>query len=342
MSEPRDDEVVESPAGDEEVPVEHVRITIKRRRSEQRLDKYVHGRFPNLSRSAIQKLIWDGAIRLNAKSTKPSQEIRAGDVIDVTLPAPEPTEVVPQDIPIDVLYEDDAIIAINKQAGIVCHPGYPSQTGTLVNALAFYADRLSGGSDPFRPGIVHRLDKNTTGLMLVAKTDEAHWRLARQFEQRTIQKTYLAVVHGRPQLDADTIDAPINIHPVVREKFAVLEAAGKINTGKQAVTRFEVAERLHDYTLMRLLPKTGRTHQLRVHMSHIGHPIVGDVMYGGKIVSESSLTGAGSGDPIFEHQALHAWKLEFTHPIRETPMALEAPFHTPFRRLMHILRSRMK
>ncbi len=305
----------------------------------RRIDKYLHGRFPRLSRTGIQRLIKQGAIKVNGRETKASYELSAGDLVDVSLPPPEPREVVPEDIPLDIVYEDDHMLAINKAAGIICHPARGDQTGTIANALVFYANHLSHGEDPFRPGIVHRLDKNTTGIMLVAKSDEAHWRLSLQFERRQTQKTYLAVVHGNPHLDGDTIDAPIGVHHVVREKFAVMVRENKIDLAKSAVTHYEVLERYPDHALMKLSPKTGRTHQLRVHMSHIGHPIVGDTMYGGRVTSEFDITGAGSETPIFAFQALHAWRISFRHPIFEKPMELEAPFPPPFHKLVDVLRS---
>lgn len=318
---------------------QRVRIRVRRRLPGRRLDKYLHGRFPHLSRTTIQRLIREDAVTVNGRSTKASYEMCGGDVIELAIPEPAPLEIVPQDIPLDVLFEDEHLIAVNKPAGLICHPAHAEQSGTLVNALAFYAGRLSGGSDPFRPGIVHRLDKNTTGVMLVAKSDEAHWRLALQFERRTVRKTYIAVVEGELHLDGDMIDAPIGLHPVVREKFAVLIAENKIDVAKPAVTYYEVAERFRGYTLVRLNPKTGRTHQLRVHMSHVRHPIVGDKLYGGKPVSERSLCGAGSDEAIFEHQALHAWRIEFRHPIVEQRMMIEAPFPERLRRLVALLRT---
>jgi 23S rRNA pseudouridine1911/1915/1917 synthase len=334
----QDDDTLELVACDEDQPTERVRMRVRRKLPGRRLDTYLRGRLSHLSRTTIQRLIKQGSVTVNGEATKASYEMCAGDVIEVELPAPEPTEIVAEDIPLSVVYEDEHIIAINKQAGIVCHPAHMAQTGTLVNALAYYAEKLSRGSEPFRPGIVHRLDKYTTGLMLVAKTDEAHWRLSRQFERRTIQKVYLAVVHGEVELDGDVIDAPIGVHPVVREKFAVMVSNNKIDIAKSAVTRYEAAERYRDFTLVKLFPKTGRTHQLRVHMSHIGHPIVGDTMYGGRCVSEKDIAGEGSSGALFTHQALHAWQLHFTHPILEKRMEIEAPFHQPFRELVTLLR----
>lgn len=319
--------------------LQQVQLRIRRRLPGRRLDKYLQSRFPHLSRAAVQRLIKQGAIRVNGQPTKSSYEMNGGDLIDLQIPAPAPLEIIPEDIPIQVLHEDEHLIAINKQAGIICHPARSDQTGTLVNALAFYSNSLSRNTDPFRPGIVHRLDKNTTGVMLVAKQDEAHWRLSLQFERRTVQKIYLAVVEGELALDSDVVDAPIGVHPVVREKFAVMIRENKINVAKEAITAYEVAERFRGYTLVRLFPKTGRTHQLRVHMSHIGHPIVGDNMYGARYPTERAITGAGDNSPFLRYQALHAWKIRFKHPILETPMEIEAPFHDELRRLVQMLRT---
>lgn len=339
MTPEHEEDILERPIPIDEDTAERVRLRIRRRLPGRRLDKYLHGRFPRLSRTAIQRLIQQAAITVNGKPTKASYEMAGGDVVELVIPPPEPRDVVAEDIPLEIIYEDEHIIAINKAVGIICHPARGDQTGTIANALVFYANSLSHGEDPFRPGIVHRLDKNTTGVMLVAKEDEAHWRLALQFERRTVQKTYLAVVEGEPQLDSDTIDAPIGVHPVVREKFAVMMRENKINVGKQAVTSYQVAERYRGFTLMRLSPKTGRTHQLRVHMSWIGHPIVGDMMYGGRAVSAFSLTGSGSQEPILKHQALHAWRIQFRHPITGQAMDIEAPFPGPFREIVELLRN---
>lgn len=330
--------------GDSEAVVDEndlvrVRLSIRRRLPGRRLDKYLHGRFPQMSRTTIQRLIRQGSVTVNTQPTKPSYEMLSGDVIELTIPPPQPKELIPENIPLNIIYEDAYLIALNKDAGIICHPAHGAQTGTLANALVYYAGALSSGSEPFRPGIVHRLDKNTTGVMLIAKNDEAHWRLSGQFERRTIQKTYVAVVEGRLDLDSDVIDAPIGVHPVVREKFAVQVRENTIDITKDAVTRYEVAERYRGYTLVRLHPKTGRTHQLRVHMSYIKHPIVGDTMYGGRAVSEMDICGAGCDRPFLSHQALHAWKIAFRHPITGAPLEIEAPFHGPMRRLVELLRS---
>ena len=335
-----EEDILERPIPIDEDQAERVRIHVRRKLPGRRLDKYLHGRFPRLSRTSIQRLIKQGAVTVNGEGAKASYEMAGGDVIELLVPPPEPREVLAENIPLNIVYEDEFLLALNKPTGIICHPARGDQTGTLANALVYYANELSHGEDPFRPGIVNSLDKNTTGIMLVAKTDEAHWRLALQFERRTVQKTYIAIVHGNPQLDGDTIDAPIGIHPVVREKFAVMVRENKIDLAKNAVTHYEVAERYRSYALVRLSPKTGRTHQLRVHMSHIGHPIVGDTMYGGRVISEYDLTGdpQASVEPLFPHQALHAWKIRFRHPIHEQSMELEAPFPPPFRQAVTLLR----
>ena len=334
----KEEEILQRPIPIDPENAKHVHFRVRRKLPGRRLDKYLHGRYPHLSRTAIQRLIRQGAVTVNGSAAKPSYEMNGGDLIEMTMPDPEPPDIVAQDIPLDILFEDEHIIAINKEAGIVCHPAHAAQTGTIANALAYYSANLSSGSDPFRPGIVHRLDKNTTGVMLTAKTDEAHWRLSLQFETRTIQKIYLAVVSGGMELDGDTIDLPIGMHPVVREKIAVMIKPNKINVAKNAVTHWEVAERFRGYTLVKLSPKTGRTHQLRVHMSYIGHPVVGDQMYGGPPASMRALTGAGDETPFMPYQALHAWRIEFKHPIKETPMSIEAPFRTNFKKLMRVLR----
>lgn len=317
-----------------------VSLRIRRRLTGRRLDKYLHARFPRLSRTLIQKMIRDGSVTVNGRPTKPSYEPDGGDRIDLVIPPPEPYDVIPEDIPLDIVYEDDHLLAINKAKGIIIHPSKATQTGTVANALAYYARDLSHGDDPFRPGIVHRLDKNTTGIMLVAKTDEAHWRLSLQFEQRTIDKTYLGVVEGNPELDGDVINAPLASHPTIKDRYIVPGAHARLTNKlyKEAVTEYEVAERYRGYALVHLHPRTGRTHQLRVHMSFIGHPMAGDTFYGGHHVSELSLTGHGSEIPITSQQALHAYRIRFRHPIHENSLELEAPPPPELARLIQLLR----
>jgi len=328
------DDLAEIPPPIDSDEAERVRLKIRRRLIGRRLDKYLHGRFPRMSRTLIQRLIKHGAITVNGQPTKPSYEPDGGDIVEVLVPPPEPTDIIPEPMPLDILYEDDHILAINKPTGIICHPARSTQTGTLANGLAHYAESLSHGDDPFRPGIVHRLDKNTTGVMLVAKTDEAHWRLSLQFERRLIHKTYLGVVEGEPELDADVINAPLAAHERIKDKYIVPGLRRRPELFKEAVTEYEVAERFRGFALMHLHSKTGRTHQLRVHMSYIGHPMLGDTFYGGHLFSERDLTGAGSDEPIIAYQALHAYRIRFRHPISEEMMEIEAP---PNARLQHII-----
>jgi 23S rRNA pseudouridine1911/1915/1917 synthase len=340
-------EIVSAPAapetlseeGEEEFQLERIRV--RRRVVGRRLDKYLHGRLPRLSRTLIQKLIKQGDVTVNGKVMKCSYEPGANDLIELRVPPPLPLEVIPQEIPLDILYEDEHIIALNKQIGIICHPSHPSQTGTIANALAFYAGQnLSHGDDPFRPGIIHRLDKNTSGVMLIAKSDEAHWRIGLQFERRTIQKTYFGICEGEISLDSDIIDQPLAAHPMIQERYMVPGFPTREMLFKDAVTHYRVVERFKGFTIVHLHPKTGRTHQLRVHMSAIGHPLLGDTFYGGHHFSERDLTGGeGSAEPLLEFQALHAMRIEFCHPITEKTMTIEAPLPPRLTRIVDLLRT---
>jgi 23S rRNA pseudouridine1911/1915/1917 synthase len=208
----------------------------------------------------------------------------------------------------------------------------------VANAVAFHAESLSHGDDPFRPGIMHRLDKNTTGVMLIAKTDEAHWRVSLQFERRTVRKEYFAICEGEFRLDGDIINQPLAPHPETTQRM-ILPSANPPRQAmfKEAVTEYRVHKRYRAFTTVELYPKTGRTHQLRVHMSSIGHPIVGDRLYGGRPVSERDLAGEGSTEPIIEHQALHARRLRIVHPIHEKPLELEAPLPPNMARIVELL-----
>ncbi|UCC30060.1 MAG: RluA family pseudouridine synthase [Phycisphaerales bacterium] len=304
----------------------------------RRLDKYLQGRYPRISRTILQRYIKQGLVTVNGLPTKPSHEPAAGDLVEITLPPPPPSELVPQDIPLDIIYEDQWLLAINKLEGIVCHPAWPTQTNTIANAVAFHAKKLSRGSDPFRPGIMHRLDKNTTGVMLIAKTDEAHWRVALQFERRTVRKEYFAICEGQIALDGDIINKPLAPHPSTTQRMILPSASPPRQAMfKEAITEYHVVKRYRGYTTVELYPKTGRTHQLRVHMSSIGHPMVGDKLYGGRPVSEMDLTGSGSTEPIIEFQALHARRLRLTHPIAEKPLELEAPLPARMQRIVDLL-----
>jgi 23S rRNA pseudouridine1911/1915/1917 synthase len=306
---------------------------------ERRIDKYLHGRFSNFSRAMIQKQIGAGAVKVNGKTVKASFKLSPGDKIDLILPEPPSKEIQPEDIPLNIIYEDDDMIIINKQADMVVHPARSNTHGTIVNALVFYCDKLSSGLGEFRPGIVHRLDRNTTGVMVVAKNDTAQWKIAKQFEHRQTNKSYLAIVHGTPELTRDRINASLGVHPRIREKYAV-----RPEKGKEAITFYEVLESFRGFSLLKLTPKTGRTHQIRVHLSYIKHPIVTDGMYGGKLVYLWQLKDAESSveEPIISRVALHASTLEFKHPTTEKMVKFEAPLPEDMQNLLDMLRKYRK
>ncbi len=299
---------------------QHLVISVGNNLKNNRLDKYLQSRFSQFSRTHLQKLIKSQGVNVNNHPAKPSHKLNAGDKVDLILPPKQIRELVPEDIPLNIIHEDDEIIVVNKQANLIVHPARGYKSGTLVNALVFHANKLSSINEDYRPGIVHRLDRNTTGVMIVAKTDSAHWKLSRQFSERTTQKTYLAVVHGVPQLTADRINEPLGTNPNIRERMAVRQ------DGKEAVSFYKVLEEFRGYALVELSPKTGRTHQLRVHMRYIKHPIVADDMYGGKIVYPWQIEDRDPQpeDPLMSRVALHAWRLEINHPASNERMTFQA------------------
>ncbi len=346
-------EAVETPIAAEADGLEHLRIDIRRASPGRRIDKYLAGRVgKDVSRTALQQYIREGNVTVNGQVVKPSYQIRTADVIDLMLPPIKPRQIPPEPIPLDIVYEDEHILGINKQADLIVHPARGNWTGTLVNGLAYYFQQnwrdikdLPTTGEVFRPGIVHRLDRDTTGILLIAKTELALWRLGRQFELRKIHKTYNAIVHGLIERDEDIIDAPIGKHPKIREKYSVHRKTGRPHpaTTKEAITRYKVLRRMRGvgkiqagFTLLELYPQTGRTHQLRVHTSHIGHPIVGDRMYGGGPLYRTQLQGRGeqAADPLIARQALHARVIEFVHPRSGKTMALEAPWPDDFARAL--------
>ena len=275
-----------------------------------RLDAFLAESLPDLSRSFITKLIEDGLVTKNGKALKKSYKTEEGDVFEVDIPAPEPLKVEAEDIPLDVVYEDDDLIVINKPKGMVVHPAPGHSGGTLVNALmAHCGDSLSGINGVIRPGIVHRIDKDTSGLLIAAKNDAAHAYLAEQLKDHSLSRTYECVVIGNIKEERGTVDAPIGRHPTDRKKQCVTE-----KNSRSAVTHWEVIARYPGYTHIRCRLETGRTHQIRVHMAYIGHPILGDTVYGAK-------------KPVawLEGQCLHAKKLRFRHPKTGEEMELECP-----------------
>ena len=262
-----------------------------------------------VSRSNMQKLLDEGRVKRGDKVLKANYKVRAGEVITVDIPEPEPIEAVPEDIPLDIIYEDDDVVVLNKARGMVVHPAPGNYTGTLVNALLFHCKNLSGINSAIRPGIVHRLDKDTSGIMIVAKNDAAHIALSQQIQSKTAQRTYLAVVRGNIKTDSGTIETQIARDKNDRKKMAVVKEGGR-----DAVTDYEVLERFGKYTLVRCKLRTGRTHQIRVHMEYLGYPLVGDPKY-----SPMKTPFAIKG------QALHSHTLEFTHPRTGERLKFEAP-----------------
>jgi 23S rRNA pseudouridine1911/1915/1917 synthase len=271
----------------------------------QRFDIVVSKRIPRLSRARVQRLIESGHVRLNANETRVRERVRVGDWITVLEPEAEPVEIVPQSIELSILYEDLYLVVINKPAGLSVHPGAGNPDGTLVNALLYHCSSLSGIGGELRPGVVHRLDKETSGCLVVAKDDLTHQGLSRQFANRKVEKYYLALCHGKFSARQGEVVAPIGRHPVHRKKMAVIEK------GRSARTLFEVLQEIGDYSFVLCRLLSGRTHQIRVHLQHLGHPIVGDKLY-------------GRHSHKFERHMLHAWRLGFMHPVLEKWFEFEA------------------
>ena len=285
-------------------------MTFTADRESERLDAFLTRSLENISRSAAQKLLEEGCVLLNGKTGKKNDRLCPGDEIQVTLPQPKALDVEAKDIPLDIAYEDEDVLVINKPKGLVVHPAAGHSDDTLVNGLLFArADSLSGINGVLRPGIVHRIDKDTSGLLAVAKNDLAHTVLASQLKDHTMARTYEAIVCGSFREDSGTVDAPIGRHPSDRKKMCVTARGGK-----EAVTHWEVVARYRGYTHVRCKLETGRTHQIRVHMAHIGHPILGDTVYGRK----KPELGQSS-------QCLHAGILCFRHPRDGRPVMVMAP-----------------
>lgn len=262
-----------------------------------------------VSRSNMQKLLEDGRVKRGEKIIKANYKVRAGEMFVVDIPEPEPIEAVPENIPLDIIYEDDDVVVLNKARGMVVHPAPGNYTGTLVNALLYHCSNLSGINSAIRPGIVHRLDKDTSGIMIVAKNDAAHISLSQQIQSKTAVRTYLAVVRGNIKTDSGTIETQIARDKTDRKKMAVVKEGGR-----DAITDYEVLERFGKYMLVRCKLRTGRTHQIRVHMEYLGYPLVGDPKYS-PMKTPFGIKG----------QALHSHTLEFTHPRTGERMKFEAP-----------------
>ena len=302
--------------------MEPIRLRASEESKNQRLDAFLASSLDGLTRSQATRLIESGEVAVNGRAVSKSYKLAGGEDIAVTLPEPEPVEAVPQDIPLDVVYEDADVIVINKPSGMVVHPAPGHPDGTLVNALLYHcAGTLSGIGGALRPGIVHRIDRDTSGLIIAAKNDAAHQYLSAQLADHTLARTYECIVVGALREDRGTVNAPIARHPTDRKRMAVV--AG----GREAVTHWEVIARYPGYTHVRCRLETGRTHQIRVHMAYIGHPILGDTVYGAK-KEVPGLTG----------QCLHAVGLRFLHPRTHEVVELSCPLSEEFTRMLQKIR----
>lgn len=305
-----------------EIPEKEV-FPIAETEAGQRLDRFLADQYTDITRSYLQKLIKDGCVTVNGKSAKPGLKLSRGDVVEALLPEPEELSIEPENIPIDILYEDSDLIVVNKPKGMVVHPAAGHYSGTLVNALMYHCkDSLSGINGVLRPGIVHRIDRNTTGSLIVCKNDHAHQVIADQLKVHSITRKYHAIVHGRLKEDG-TVDAAIGRHPLHRREMAV-----NVPNGKRAVTHYRILESFDQFTYVECQLETGRTHQIRVHMKSIGHPILGDDIYGPAKCPFAGLEG----------QTLHAMTIGFEHPATGAYMELNAPLPDYFEELLCKLR----
>lgn len=291
----------------------------------ERIDKYLSDVRGIATRSQVQRLLRMGLVLADGRQVKPSFRVRGGETLSVTIPDPEPAAVGPEDIPLDILYEDSHLLVVNKPAGMVVHPAAGTRHGTLVNALLAHCGDLSGIGGVMRPGIVHRLDKGTSGLLIVAKHDGAHVKLSRDLAERKIHRSYEAVVWGTPLEDEGTVETLIGRSPSDRKKMTVLRSDGRV-----AVTHFRVIRRFEFASRLAVKLETGRTHQIRVHLAHSGHPVFGDPTYGGRRRKFGGYSGATMERAreclkLIDRQALHAGSLVFTHPIKKVSMEFTAP-----------------
>jgi len=306
------------------MPDQVIEIKIQASQAGQRVDKLVADEIKELSRSAVQRLIKEERITVNATPVKASHRLEAGDVVLACLPPPQPSEIHPEPIPLTILYQDASLIVVNKPAGMVTHPAHGHTSGTLVNALLAHVPCLAQMDDPRRAGIVHRLDKDTSGLIVVAKTKAARQALQAQFKAREVQKTYLALVEGHPKPEQGLIEAAIGRDPHHRKRMAVL------SSGREAITAYRMLEHFDRHSLVQAKPKTGRTHQIRVHMSFIRHPVVGDRVYGYR---RQRL-------PLKRH-FLHAQHIRFRHPSSDQPVEFHADLPPDLLTLLNRLRAHL-
>jgi 23S rRNA pseudouridine1911/1915/1917 synthase len=313
-------------------------IVVPPGKKKERLDLFVTTHVENATRSKVQRAIKEGTVLVDGKTVRPSHQVAPGEVIHVTLPRPPPQKALPEEIPLDVVYEDDDLLVVNKPAGMVAHPAYGNYTGTLVNALLFHCSRLSTLNDPaMRPGIVHRLDKDTSGLLVVAKNDTAHAKLARQFARRTIGREYQAIVWGKVDPPNGLIETDLGRSKSDRKKMAV------VKEGKKAVTEYTLISQFDYLALIRLKLHTGRTHQIRVHLAHVNHPVFGDPTYNGRHLIAGPGTPAQKAEvqrllKCMPRQALHARTISFEHPTTRQVMSFESPLPEDMLQVLEILR----
>lgn len=288
----------------------------------ERLDKYLNLIFEEKSRSFFQKLIKEGQVLVNDTAQKANYRLKVEDIVTMTIPDAVETPIVPENIPLDILYEDEDVLVVNKPKGMVVHPSAGHYSGTLVNAIMYHCkDSLSGINGEVRPGIVHRIDMDTTGSLIVCKNDESHICIAEQIKEHSVNRRYRGIVCGNVKEDEGTINAPIGRHPVERKKMAINE-----KNGKPAITHYKVLKRFERYTYMEFQLETGRTHQIRVHMASIGHPLLGDTLY-----------SSGKNPYKLQGQTLHAMTIGFIHPRTNAYMEVSAPLPEYFERLLHII-----
>ena len=317
-------------------------VEVKKSPANPRLDRHLAMRFTDYSRTFIQKAIREGCVRINGETiTKPSRDLLKGDVVDLTLPVLAENHLEPEPIPLQIIHEDEWLIMVNKPPDMVVHPARGHATGTLVNALLYHYKNLSDYNGPLRPGIVHRLDRDTSGVMIAIKDSRIHHKISEQFQARTIQKHYMAISEGELRFDSDIVDLPLGRHMRHREKMAVRKY-----DGKAAVTAYDVLERFRGFTLVRAAPKTGRTHQIRLHLKSIGNPIVCDMLYGKRDMCYlSDITGEEHTPDekcLLERHALHAADIEFTHPATGKRVFFEAPLPADMAGLLEALREHRK
>lgn len=346
---PQDDDEFDSESPEDDIVVggdeatESIEIVVNKNFAEPpRLDQYIVSRHQEISRAAVQRLIDDQRVTVNGKSVKASYRVQVDDRITMLSPRKRSLKLEPEDIPLDILYEDDDIVVLNKQTDIIVHPGrgVNNWSGTLTNALMFHFRKLSTVGGDIRPGIVHRLDRDTTGVIVVAKDDQVHQKIALQFENRKVAKEYVAISYGVPDRHSDYVEKRIGHHPTIREKMAIREDP---KLGKPAITFYEMSEKFAGYSFFHVRPQTGRTHQIRLHLAHVGCPIIADKPYSGR--SELRLSELVPGLPdekdeiLIARQALHAHRLRFYHPVKRQVMDFTAPLPADMTRTLEALRS---